>query len=394
MATTNRPGPGSRRRPGPGPGRVRPRIRRVRSPLWARVTVAVGLVLALAAGSLAYAMHSVLSGITHNVQQIDVLGGGAGKTPVARTGRKVAGAIDILLLGVDYRVRLGEEDTHADTIIVLHVPASHDEAYLIPLERDLLVQLPPWPASGYPGGPAKLTETFFHGVRNGAGWASGAKFMAQTVSQITGLHFDGLAVIDFKGFKGVVDALGSVRMCIDQETYSHHMIFVDGQPQWSGIGAKMPGEKTRIKYKQGCQDLPGWAALDYSRERYSLANGNYDRQRHQMQLLKAIAHKATSAGVVTDPARVRRVVQAAGRSFILDTNGRPLDDFIFTLKEVAAADLVMVKINGGEYRSLTIGKTSYQYLDEPSQRMFQAVADDQLGGFLIEHPQFLVPVAA
>jgi LCP family protein required for cell wall assembly len=362
----------------------------VSSPLWAKITVAVGLALALVAAGLAYTVHSVLAGFTDNVRQIDVLGGDAGKTASALTGRKVGGAIDILLLGVDYRARLGEDDTHADTIIVLHVPASHDEAYLIPLERDILVQLPPWPASGFPGGPAKLTETFFHGVRNGAGWASGARFMAQTVSRITGLRFDGLAVIDFKGFQGVVDALGSVRLCIDQETYSHHMIYVDGEPQWSGIGERMRGHKERIRYKEGCQEMPGWAALDYSRERYALANGNYDRQRHQMQLLKAIAHKATSAGVLTDPGRVQRVVKAAGKSFILDTNGRPLGDFVFTLKEIAAADLVMVKINSGEFRSLTVGKTSYQYLDEPSQRMFRAVADDGLGAFLMENPQFLV----
>jgi len=383
MATTRRPGPGPRRQPAavrPGiaarPGIAGRRGRRIGGPLWTKIAIAAGLALALVAGGLAYDVHA----------------DGAG-TAAPPPGRKLSGAVDILLLGLDYRVRLGEEDTHADTIIILHVPAGHDEAYLIPLERDLLVQLPPWPTSGYLGGQAKLTETFFHGVRDGAGWASGAKFMAQTVSRITGLQFDGLAVIDFRGFKNIVDALGSVRLCLDQETYSRHMIFVDGEPQWPGHGVKMRGHKTRIRYEKGCQDLPGWAALDYSRERYSLTNGNYDRQRHQMQLLKAIAHKATSAGVITDPARVRRVVEAAGRSFILDTNGRPLDDFIFTMKEIAAADLVMVKINGGEFRSLTIGKTSYRFLDEPSKRMLDAVAGDELGSFLLANPQFLVPAS-
>jgi hypothetical protein len=87
------------------------------------------------------------------------------------------------------------------------------------------------------------------------------------------------------------------------------------------------------------------------------------------------------------------VVKAAGRSFILDTDGRPLGDFVFTMKEIAAADLVMVKINGGQFRSMTIGKTSYQYLDPPSERMFRSVADDELGAFLLENPQFLVPAA-
>jgi len=358
--------------------------------LWPRIALGVGAVLTLLSGFLTYSTHSLMSSFTDGVQQIDVLGADAGKTGPAR-GKALTGAIDLLLLGVDYRTRLGEADTHADTIIILHVPASHDEAYLIPLERDILVDLPPWPRSGYAGGQAKLTETFFFGVRNGAGWASGAQFMARTVSRITGLRFDGLAVIDFRGFSGVVDALGTVHMCIDQETISHHMVYVDGEPRWQGEAAKMSGRKKPIRYREGCQDLPGWAALDYSRERYSMHNGNYDRQRHQMQLLKAIAHKAASAGVLTDPAQVRRVVEAAGRSFILDTNGRPVDDFIFTLKQIAVADLTMVKINDGAFRSMPIGKTSYQYLDRPSQKMFEAVADDHLGRFLVGNPEFLVP---
>jgi LCP family protein required for cell wall assembly len=374
----------------PRPAGRRPR-RKYRAPLWTKIAIGVGVVFALVAGGLIYTTRSLISSFTEGVQQIDVLGDGTGKTPARSGGSRLSGAIDLLLLGVDYRSRLGEEDTHADTIIILHVPASHDEAYLIPLERDLLVDLPPWPRSGFGGGPGKLTEAFFFGVRNGAGWASGADFMTRTVSRLTSLRFDGLAVIDFRGFASVVDALGTVRMCVDQETISHHMVYVDGRPQWRGAAARMAGRKKPIHYREGCSDMPGWAALDYSRERYSMANGNYDRQRHQMQLLKAIAHKATSVGVISDPGMVRRVVAAAGRSFILDTNGRPLDDFLFTLKEIAAADLVMVKINGGGFRSMAVGKKSYQYLDEPSKRMFEAVSEDELGGFLVDNPDFLVP---
>ena len=38
--------------------------------------------------------------------------------------------------------------------------------------------------------------------------------------------------------------------------------------------------------------MAGWEALDYARQRYGLKNGDYDRQRHQQQLIKAIAKKA------------------------------------------------------------------------------------------------------
>ena len=48
--------------------------------------------------------------------------------------------------------------------------------------------------------------------------------MAQTLKNTTGISFDGAAIIDFNGFKGVIDALGGVQMCVDQRVKSHHMV--------------------------------------------------------------------------------------------------------------------------------------------------------------------------
>ena len=48
-----------------------------------------------------------------------------------------------------------------------------------------------------------------------------------------------------------------------------------------------------IWHEKGCKDMEGWEALDYARQRYGLTNGDYDRQRHQQQLIKAMAKKAS-----------------------------------------------------------------------------------------------------
>ena len=89
--------------------------------------------------------------------------------------------------------------------------------------------------------------------------------------------------------------------------------------------------------------MEGWEALDYARQRYGLNNGDYDRQRHQQQLIKAIAKKASSSGVLTNPIKVNSLIKAAGKAFVLDTGGVPVADFIFTLKGVAANDLVLLR---------------------------------------------------
>jgi anionic cell wall polymer biosynthesis LytR-Cps2A-Psr (LCP) family protein len=132
-------------------------------------------------------------------------------------------------------------------------------------------------------------------------------------------------------------------------------------------------------------------ALDYARIRYGLPKTDYDRQRHQQQLIRAIAKKATSAGVVTDLSKVNRVIAAAGKAFILDTQGVPVADFLLTLKGVAANDLVVLKTNQGNFAEVKIDGISYQKLTDESLDMLHAVRDGNLAGFVVSHPGVVAP---
>ena len=135
--------------------------------------------------------------------------------------------------------------------------------------------------------------------------------------------------------------------------------------------------------------MAGWEALDFSRQRYGLPNGDYDRQRHQQQLIKAMAKEAMSKGVVTNPAKLDRVIKAAGSAFILDTGQVPIADFVFTLKGVAANDLVLVKTNAGTFNSARLAGTSAEALSPESLEMFGAVRDGALADWLLAHPKFI-----
>ncbi len=130
-------------------------------------------------------------------------------------------------------------------------------------------------------------------------------------------------------------------------------------------------------------------ALDYARIRKSLSDGDYGRQRHQQQLIKAIAKKATSSGVLTDLGKLNALTEAAGEAFVLDTGGIQLADFIYTLKGVAANDLMLIKTNAGNLNSVTIDGQSFEQLDGESMDMLAAAKTGTLGTFLIEHPQFI-----
>ncbi|MFI5936192.1 LCP family protein [Actinoplanes sp. NPDC051494] len=352
-----------------------------RDPLWAKLTVAFGAVLILTSGAgvagTKWFVHSASGAVT----QENLLGGT--KKNEAEGGGDIKGAVDILLMGVDARKRWAVDDLRSDTIIALHIPASHDQAYLVSIPRDTEMNVPAFPKASYPGGTAKATEVFFHGAQNGGGWAGGAQLMAQTIKENTGMNFDGAAIIDFNGFKGIIDALKGVRMCVDQRVKSHHILMVDGKPLYLADARKVGGTKKEIWYEKGCQDMEGWQALDYARQRYGLKNGDYDRQRHQQQLIKAIAKKAANSGVLTNPVKVNGLIKAAGDAFVLDTGDVAVADFIFGLKGVAANDMVLLRTNNGTFAGNGAGRET---ITPKSMEMYEAVKKDKLAEFILANP--------
>ncbi|MDG4775071.1 LCP family protein [Solwaraspora sp. WMMD792] len=354
-----------------------------RTPIWAVLTIAVGALLMATSATAVVGGKLLIDRYTSRIQQQDLLAGAA-KVPQEQGGEALDGPITMLLLGVDERgSRPGE--MRSDTIIILHVPATHDQAYLVSVPRDTWVEAPAFEPSGYPGGESKITDVFRAGSRNGVGRSGGAQLVALTLNDLTGIEFDGAAIIDFGGFRDVIDALGGVRICVDQRVKSQHMRLVDGEPTWLAEAREVGGGE-ELWHEEGCKRMAGWEALDYSRQRYGLPNGDYDRQRHQRQLLKAMVQEASSTGVLTNPAKIDRVITAAGKAFVLDTGGVPIADFVFTLRGITSNDLIMVKTNGGEFNPAGFSSTAAERLTPESLEMFDAVRTGTLDDYLLANP--------
>ncbi|TDC41058.1 LCP family protein [Micromonospora sp. KC213] len=355
-----------------------------KDPLWARLTVVAGAVLMMTSGVAIVGSKALISQATGNIAQKNLLGG-AGKTD-AEGGADLKGPIDMLLLGVDARERWAADDVRADSIIVLHIPASHDQAYMISIPRDTEAQIPAFKKSGYPGGTDKINAAFQAGARNGGGWEGGAQLMAQTIKNMTGVSFDGAAIINFGGFKNVIDTLGSVRICVSHEVKSIHTVMVDGKQMWKADAKKTGRPMTPVVYKKGCRQMTGLEALDYSRQRYGLPNSDYDRQQNQQQLIKAMAKKATDKGMLTNPIKVNQLIRAAGKAFVLDTGNVPVADLIFALRGISANELTMLRTNGGTFHG---NANNREALSEQTLEMFKAVKEDKLAEFVYANPTVL-----
>jgi LCP family protein required for cell wall assembly len=368
-------------------------------PLWARLAVVLGALMMLAGGGLMVAVNMASakldSSITHT-QMID-------STSEAFAGSNIDGAINILLVGVDVEQRADRGSILSDTIIVLHIPKTHDQAYLLSLPRDTRVQVPANLTLGTNSYTGKINSAFGTAYRAKQGTelekrAAGMSLLADTVFAATHIRFNGAMLIDFDGFRGVLDALGGVDMCVDRRAESIHLArdangnivdvwYDDASSQVRGI----PKGGSRLVHEPGCRHFTPQLALDYSRIRKSLPNGDYDRQVHQQQLIKAILKKATTRGVLTDLGKVNKLIDAGGKTVIVDTGGVPMLDFIFTLKDIPINDLVMLRTNPGTFDSDMIGGISYVHLSEKSQELFRAVSSETLPEFVMTHPEFLAP---
>jgi LCP family protein required for cell wall assembly len=281
--------------------------------------------------------------------------------------------------------------------VIVHVTAAHDKAYLVSIPRDLEVQAPAFPKSGYAGGLAKMTEAFYWGEQNGQGTDGGMQELTATIQQRFGITLNAAALIDFDGMQKVVDDLGGVDMCFDETVTSKHTV-TDSKGNIVNIGDQDNpwAFGTPVVYKQGtCEHMPGWAALDYSRQRYfmSLNDGDYGRQRHQQQLLRAILKQATSAGMITNPAKLSRVISDAGKTLTLDLGGIPIEHFVLALHSIGTGQLTTLRTNAGQFDGTMIDGVSYEQLTPDSEAMFKAVVNDSLATFVASHPDFVVPAS-
>ena len=304
-------------------------------------------------------------------------------------GADITGPLDLLLLGVDTRVTIPDWEPHTDAIMLLHVEPDLRSAYLYSLPRDLRVRMPAFPAAGFRGGSYKLTEAMSRGSRTPgskkANVAQGYELLTRTLRGYTGIGtFQAGALLNFGGLDRLVDELGGIDMTIDQRVRSRFRK-PDGslRPLRPG-GGDYTGPQ--FVYQPGRRHLVGWQAIDYARQRYGLAKGDYDRQRHQRQMVEAIFMKALAEGLADDSARLRDVIEALGRTLVYVGGRTPLE-YGYALRELTPARITRVTLPGESI----VGGSGYlgERLTAEGRGFLTAVARGQVAGYLAAHPKLI-----
>ena len=263
---------GSQTRPSTQPTRApdAPKGRR-RFGLWIGLA-ALGFVLLLAAwGALGY--RSFSSGVDKANARLPR----AAKAQLARQdGSLLSEPTTILVIGTDGGRASGRGDaSRADSLLLLRTdPGKHHVSYLS-IPRDLRVEIP-----GY--GTSKI---------NAASQIGGPALTIETVRALTGLSIDHVVVVDFDGFRELIDSLGGIDVKVPKPILSNQ------------FDCPFKAEKCRDwegwRFKKGMQHMDGRRALVYSRIRTNQldpSDTDISRGTRQQAVADAVGDKIASAG--------------------------------------------------------------------------------------------------
>lgn len=136
--------------------------------------------------------------------------------------------LNILVLGTDDRsgengVLSGDtsEGMRADTTMLVHISEDRDRVEVVSIPRDSMVEIPECrTTSGTVLGPlnrAMFNSAFARGWDSGLDLASAAACTINTVQHNTGVTIDHFVVVDFAGYKNMVDALGGIDIDIPED---------------------------------------------------------------------------------------------------------------------------------------------------------------------------------
>ncbi|WP_426508818.1 LCP family protein [Dactylosporangium sp. McL0621] len=350
-----------------------------RDPIWAKLLIALGLVVVLVSGTAVAGVNLLNHRYTANINQKTLLGDSsrAGNADETRHST-VEGPLNFLLLGSDLRALDPEDGQRSDSIIILHIPATMDRAYLLSIPRDLRVPIPAFAATNFHGASHEKINGAF---QYGGGGEGGVQLLAETLHNLLGIQFDGAAIVDFDGFKTAVDLLGGVDMCIDQKVTSIHL----GWDEHGNYLSPADGGRPAV-YEPGCQHLESWQALDLVRQRKSLANGDYDRQKNQQKFIRAMLNKAQEKDLTTNPIALDKFIRAIGQALTVDTNGVSLADLMFALRNVSPSNLIGLQVPS---EPQDIGGISYVVALSEADGLYSAMRDDLLDSWAVENPTWV-----
>jgi len=185
--------------------------------------------------------------------------------------------------GIDTRGKSVNVSSLSDVNIMAVVHPETHQILLINTPRDYYV---PLVSSPYTGQYDKLTHAGMIGVEESM----------KVLSKLYDVEAKYYVRVNFMGVMDIVDALGGIQVVSPKE--------------FTTVAMKIPTAGTKTySFDEGLIELTGVEAVAFSRERYAFSDGDNQRGKNQMAVIKGILDKATSPQILKSYDDVLKAVE-------------------------------------------------------------------------------------
>ena len=245
----------------------------------------------------------------------------------------------VLVMGVDSESTDGLDANAAfngDTLILVTFNPKTLTATMFSMPRDLYV--PIISSSGRNLGYNKINSSAAYGTAS----------TVNTVENLTGIEIDYFVKVNFQGVIDLVNALGGIDVEVEQPDYDYYV------SQWGeGVLCESGADRTYVNMvcmNTGWQHLNGEQALAYARNRHGFLESDLARNRHQQQIIEAIAKKVAQTASFSD---FEKLLDTISNNIATNMQTNQILSFYQSLK-----NMLLQALNGEDF--ITIQKTQLQ----------------------------------
>ena len=169
-----------------------------------------------------------------------------------------------------------------DTMVLAILWPQEGQASLISIPRDLWIYIPTV-------GMQRINTAYEYGDINGYA-GGGAALLKDAIAYNLGIRIDHTALVDFNGFRRIIDTLGGVDVPVSCPYTDWRLI----DPSYDPYN---PNNWQEYTVQSGIDHMDGDLALWYARSRQ--ASNDFDRSRRQQEVLRSIFSQALKTNTLT-----------------------------------------------------------------------------------------------
>jgi len=216
-----------------------------------------------------------------------------------------SGRVNILILGVGGQGHAGGELT--DTMIFASVSLTKPSVVFVSLPRDIWI----------PAIRAKLNSAYYWG---------GFDMAKSATENVVGKPINYAMVVDFSGFKKIIDVLGGVEVNVQRSFVDENYPIAGKENDTCNGDAQFRCRYETVSFTQGLTLMDGSTALKFARSRYAKGDEGTDlaRAARQEKIIQAVKNKILSKDLLFAPKKAVAIWQAVRESVQTDLNTNAL----------------------------------------------------------------------